>query len=62
MIEIISDDDYKHYVDNNVVSNKTLLSIANKVIKSETLTLREKAIFEGRIKDINEVISYLNEF
>ncbi len=54
--EIISDDDYKNFVDNNVVLDDILNSIADKVMSQQPLSERETAIFTGKTSEINEII------
>lgn len=52
----VGDNEYKRYVDHNLVFESRLRSIAIKIIKSMELSLREKAIFEGKTAEINKII------
>ena len=52
----VGDNEFKRFVDHNLVTESRLKNIAIKVIKSIDLSLREKAIFEGKTKEINEII------
>lgn len=54
--DIISDDIYNDFVDNNNVPEEILNSIADKVMKRESLSQRETAIFNGKTGEINEII------
>ncbi len=54
--DIIADDIYNNFVDNNIVPQDILDSIADKVMKRETLSQRETAIFNGKTSEINEII------
>jgi len=54
--EIITEQEYKDFVDNNVVSEELLQEIANKVINKQDLSQRETAIFSGKTAEINEII------
>ena len=53
---IITDDIYNNFVDNNIVSQEILNFIADKVMKRESLSQRETAIFNGKTGEINEII------
>lgn len=54
--EIISDEVYNNFVDNNIVPDDILNSIASKIVNKSTLTTRETAIFSGKTSEINEII------
>lgn len=54
--DVITDQDYNNFVDNNVVSDVILNSIADKVINRASLSQRETAIFSGKTSEINEII------
>ena len=56
--EIISDKDWNDFVDNNIVSDSILQTIADKVkTRSSDLTERETAIYQTRTSDIEQLIS-----
>lgn len=54
--DVISDEVYNAFIDNNIVPESVLNSIADKVIKKEPLSQRETAIFTGKTSEINEII------
>ena len=54
--DVITDDVYNDFVDNNNVPEEILNSIADKVMKRESLSQRETAIFNGKTGEINEII------
>jgi len=58
--EIISDEEYDKFVDNNEVSDSILQSIASKIIEDKELSDREMAIFTERTSDIEAFIQKLD--
>jgi hypothetical protein len=54
--DIITDEVYNSFIDKNIVPENILNSIADKVMKRETLSQRETAIFTGKTSEINEII------
>jgi hypothetical protein len=54
--EVISEEEYKNFIDKNIVSDVILNSIAGKVVSRAPLSERELVIFNGRVADINEII------
>lgn len=52
----VSDEEYKEYVDNDSVSEEILVHLALKIINRVRLATKEKAIFQGKTKEINEII------
>jgi hypothetical protein len=54
--DVITDEVYNNFIDNNVVPSDILNSIADKVISRTALSEREIAIFSGKTSEINEII------
>lgn len=52
----IGNNEWERFVDDGLVYDMRLRSIAVKITKSITLSLREKAIFESKTKEVNEII------
>ncbi len=57
----VTDKEYLLFVDNDFVTVDRLISIARKVIKRDKLSLKEKAIFDGKTKEVNNLIIRLTE-
>jgi len=55
-VDVISDEDFNNFVDNNTVSADILNSIADKVITQTQLSPREYAIYSARITDIENIL------
>ncbi len=58
---VVTDKEYLLFVDNYFVTVDRLISIARKVIKRDKLSLREKSIFDGKTKEVNNIIIRLTE-
>jgi len=54
--DLITDEIYNNFVDNNEVPEEILNSIANKVINRTELSQREVSIFNSKTSEINEII------
>lgn len=54
--DVIADDVYDSFIDNDIVPISILTSIAEKVIARAPLSQRETAIFSGKTSEINEII------
>jgi hypothetical protein len=54
--EVILDNVYGDFIDNGIVSDNILSSIANKVMSRKELSLREQAIFADKTKEIEAKI------
>ena len=52
----VGNNEWKTFVDEGVVYDVRLRSIAIKITKSVNLSIREKAIFEAKTKEVNEII------
>jgi len=52
----VGENEWKKFVDDGLVYNTRLRIIAIKITKAITLSLKEKAIFESKTKEINEII------
>ncbi|NLR60675.1 hypothetical protein HGH93_21375 [Chitinophaga polysaccharea] len=57
--DVITDEDYKLFVDRGSVSAAILQSIAEKIISKAALSERENAIFSSKTNEINAVIESL---
>jgi len=55
-LDIVPENEYNDFVDKNIVSEERLNSIADKVINKEKLSPYEKAIYDGKKDNINEII------
>lgn len=55
--EVIPDEEYNDFVDNNNASAERLRLIATKVANKEPLSIRENAIFTGKTTEVNEIIA-----
>ena len=55
--EVIPDEEYNDFVDNNNASAERLRLIATKVANKEPLSIRENAIFTGKTAEVNEIIA-----
>lgn len=59
--DVISNTDYKNFIDNGVVSDDIIVSIANKIINNITLSSRETEIFTDKTSEINSKILELSK-
>ena len=55
----VPDNEYRNYVDNNIVAHELLVYLAKKIIHGIRLATKEKAIFQGRTTEINNIIIQL---
>lgn len=55
-LDIVPENEYSEFTDNNIVSEERLSSIADKVINKEKLSPYEKAMYDGKKDNINEII------
>jgi hypothetical protein len=53
----VSDEEYKDFIDNGIVSEERIISIAEKVKNREKLTDRETEIFSDKTADVNKIIA-----
>jgi TnpA family transposase len=54
-------DEYEKFIETGKVSEKTLLRIARKLSKSETLTDMERAIFFSKTGEVNEILISIHQ-
>ena len=54
--DVISDEIYNNFVDNDVVPKEVLESIAEKIVNNKPRSEYENAIFNGKTSEINEII------
>ncbi len=52
----IGDNEWKRFVDEGFTYDVRVRSIAIKITKSISLSLREKAIFESKTNEVNKII------
>lgn len=52
----VGNNEWKKFVDENFVYDARLRTIAVRIINGTSLSLREKAIFENKTKEINDII------
>lgn len=57
--DVISDEEYDKFIDNNEVSDFILQNIARKIIEDKEVSDREMAIFIERISDIETIVQKL---
>lgn len=59
--EEISETEYTEFVDNGIVSDKRLRSIAMKVMNNQNLSEKETAMFTAKTAEVNDLISKIAE-